>query len=425
MVADETDAESTVIEVLDPWLGVVLSQRYRVTQKIAAGGFGVVYVAVDLLAQRDVAVKILHPGLAADPSIAARFRREIEALQTLKSPHTVAALDAGEAADGTPFLVMELLTGESVYEQMKARGKMPWRRVLAIARGVCHSLGEAHARGIVHRDLKPENIHLERRGDDLNFVKVLDFGIAKNHHSAIEGGADLTQVGQMIGTFCYMAPEQMIGSSTPESDVFTLGVVIYELIAGRRPYGDAKGPAAQLAAVLGDPPAPLQDAPAALVQIVMRCIDKDPLRRYRDAHELGEALTAIVNTGDDAPTVYANKRYQTPPRAQLAERAPQTPAGVWFQPAHGIATLHGIAPARGSGTELDVDQRTRLATGTSPIVDLAHTPVASPEMTFAPFTPAETPTTATGMSSYTATNWNAVVVALVIAMVVITITFLL
>jgi serine/threonine protein kinase len=420
VVADEADADSTVIEILDPWLGVVLNHRYRVTQKIAAGGFGVVYVAADLLAERDVAVKILHPGLAADASIAARFRREIEALQTLKSPHTVAALDAGEATDGTPFLVMELLTGESVYEQMKARGKMPWRRVLAIARGVCHSLGEAHARGIVHRDLKPENIHLERRGDDLNFVKVLDFGIAKNHHSAIEGGADLTQVGQMIGTFCYMAPEQMIGSCTPESDVFTLGIVIYELIAGGRPYGDAKGPAAQLAAVLGDPPVPLPNAPAAFVQIVMRCIDKDPLRRYRDAHELGEALAAIVDTGDDSPTLYANKRYQTPvPGAHLAER-PSTPANVWFEPAHGIATLHGIVPARGSETVLEPEPR-RLATGTSPIVDLTHTPIVIVPLE----APPETPSTAPGMSSFTAINWNAVVVALVIAMLVITITFLL
>src|SRR3954469_4486714 len=169
MAQVEADGDRTVIEPLDPWYGRVLKDRYRIGAKLAAGGFGSVYTAHDVAGRREVAIQLLHPALAADPSIAARFLREIEALAMLTSPHTVAALDAGEAPDGTPFLVMELLTGESVYEQMKARGSMPWRRVVAIARGVCHSLAEAHAHGIVHRDLKPENIHLERRGDDSDF----------------------------------------------------------------------------------------------------------------------------------------------------------------------------------------------------------------------------------------------------------------
>ena len=150
----------------------------------------------------------------------------------------------------------------------------------------------------------------------------------------------------------------------------------------------------------------------------MRCIDKDPLRRYRDAHELGEALATIVDTGDDTPTIFANKRYQTPvPAAQVAER-PATPQNVWFEPARGVATIHGILPTRASAPALDPDQRPRLATGTSPIVDLTHTPIS-------PFAPSQAPSTSTGMTSYTAINWNAVVIALVIAALVITITFLL
>jgi len=350
----EADGDRTLIEPLDPWHGLVLKDRYRIGAKLAAGGFGSVYTAFDVVGQREVAVKLLHPALAADPSIAARFLREIEALATLTSPHTVAALDAGEAPDGTPFLVMELLTGESVYDQMKARGKMPWRRVVAIARGVCHSLAEAHARGIVHRDLKPENIHLESRGDDLDFVKVLDFGIAKNRFSAVEGGADLTMVGQMIGTYCYMAPEQMIGTCTAESDIFTLGIVLYELIAGRRPYGDAKGPAAQLAAVLGDTPPPLTGVPVAFAEIVARCIDKDPLRRYRDAGELGDALAKIGDNADEQPTTFA-PHYRTPP--------------------HGSHTIHGVVPARGSAP---VFERPRMASGTSPIVEPVAQHLAPP-----------------------------------------------
>src|SRR4051812_14725257 len=118
----EADADRTVIERLDPRLGMVLAERYQLVHKIAAGGFGAVYVATDLIANRDVAVKLMHAELASDHSVAARFRREAEALASLTSPHTVAALDAGEAPDGTPYLVMELLTGESVYSRYKAKG---------------------------------------------------------------------------------------------------------------------------------------------------------------------------------------------------------------------------------------------------------------------------------------------------------------
>ena len=301
----ETDADQTVIERLDPRLGMVLAERYRLIHKIAAGGFGAVYIANDLVSNRDVAVKLLHPALAADENVAARFRREVEALASLTSPHTVAALDAGEASDGTPYLVMELLTGESVYSRYKAKGRMSWERVVAIARGVCDSLAEAHSLGIVHRDLKPENIHLEHRGDDPEFVKVLDFGIAKVNNSSIADNADLTHVGQMVGTFAYMSPEQMTGACTPESDVFTLGVVMYELIAGKRPYGEAKGPAAQLAAVLGDVPPLVTPAPLELTRIIARCIDKDPMRRYRNAHELQIALARFFDGADEAPTNFA------------------------------------------------------------------------------------------------------------------------
>ncbi len=406
MVELEADPDRTVVEMVDRRVGMVLAHRYRIVHKLAAGGFGAVYVAHDAVAGCDVAVKLLHPGLVADPNIAARFRREVEALASLTSPHTVAALDAGEAPDGTPFLVMELLAGESVYEQMKAHGRMPWPRVVAIARGVCHSLGEAHSLGIVHRDLKPENIHLERRGEDADFVKVLDFGIAKIDQSSLEDGAELTQVGQMVGTFAYMAPEQMVGTCTAASDVFTLGVVMYELIAGRRPYGKAQGPAAQLAAVLADDPPPLASAPPALASLIARCIDKDPRRRYRDAVALGAALAQLGGPGEDAPT----------PRV-----TPRSLGRAALQPGLGT-TLHGIAPlapapgplargsspdgavARGDASLARLSRLSRLAAGTDPITS------SLPTSSFA-----EAPTTATGISSFATVNWTAVTIAVVIA----------
>ncbi len=360
----------------------------------------------------------MHAALAADHSVAARFRREVEALASLTSPHTVAALDAGEAPDGTPYLVMELLTGESVYARYKAKGRMPWERVVAIARGVCDSLSEAHSLGIVHRDLKPENIHLEHRGDDPEFVKVLDFGIAKVNNSTIADNAELTHVGQMVGTYSYMSPEQMTGTCTPESDVFTLGIVMYELIAGKRPYGEARGPAAQLAAVLGDAPSLVTPAPLELTRIIARCIDKDPMRRYRNAHELQTALARFSDGADEAPT-------------HVAPSAARRKAAPWVEPALNT-TLQGIAPelvARGSSTALG-DRKSsgllerRMATGTSEITK-DPTPALAPldpsddQTAASDGNPFARPTTASGVSAFTTPNLRVVAIAIVIAMALI------
>src|SRR6185503_2666174 len=155
-----------------------------------------------------VALKILHRELARDAQVVEQFRREASALAKLRDPHTITMYDVGESPDGTRYIVMELLRGESLHELFHKSGKrLPWRRVTAIARGVCSSLREAHAVGIVHRDLKPANIHLERTAIEADYVKVLDFGIAKMVDT-VEPNRDLTLAGQMIGTFDYMPPEQ-------------------------------------------------------------------------------------------------------------------------------------------------------------------------------------------------------------------------
>src|SRR5262249_49333991 len=157
--------------------------------------------------------------------------------------------------DGTLYIVMELLRGESLFERFRTRGPLPWQRMVAIARAVCSSLAEAHALGIVHRDLKPTNIHLEPGpgGDDV--VKVLDFGIAKILRDSGFDSAELTNAGQMIGTLDYMSPEQMVGGEcTATSDIYTLGVVMYEMIAGKRPFHDVNSAAAALAAALTTTP---------------------------------------------------------------------------------------------------------------------------------------------------------------------------
>jgi serine/threonine protein kinase len=289
--------DRTTVERHDPLVGTVLDRRFRIDRKLAAGGFGAIYRATDLRADAEVALKVLHPDLADDPMVVARFRREGKTLASLRDPHTITAYELGEAPDRTLYIVMELLHGESLYQQFLADGPLPWRRVVHIARGVCSSLAEAHMLGIVHRDLKPANIHLESHGEDPDFVKVLDFGIAK----IVQGGDDrfeLTQAGHMIGTVDYMSPEQMVGGEmSPRSDIYTLGVVIYEMISGRTPFADAKSATAILAAVLTQTPEPLSqyaEIPPALEQIVARCLEREPPNRFADVTELVEALAAVA-----------------------------------------------------------------------------------------------------------------------------------
>jgi len=309
---DGQAGDRTVIDPVDPRVGTVLDQRFRIDFALAAGGFGAVYLATDVGANAEVALKVLHPQLAQDPKVVERFRREGATLASLRDPHTVTAYQLGEAADGTLYIVMELLHGESLYHRFRARGPLPWRRVVHIARGVCSSLAEAHAAGIVHRDLKPANIHLETRGNDADFVKVLDFGIAKIAH----GGEDpeppwgpergeLTLAGQMIGTVDYMSPEQMVGDTlTGRSDIYAIGVVMYEMISGRTPFAGEPNATAMLAAVLTRTPEALSRhaaVPPRLDQIVSRCLQRDARHRFASITELADALAEVANTADTEP----------------------------------------------------------------------------------------------------------------------------
>jgi serine/threonine-protein kinase len=293
--------DRTVIDPRDPLLGTVLDQRFRIEHQLAAGGFGAIYRATDVRSDAAVALKVLHPHFARDPMVVARFRREGATLASLRDPHTITAYELGEAPDGTLYIVMELLHGESLYARFRSHGPMPWRRVLHIAAGVCSSLAEAHALGFVHRDLKPANIHLEFRDGDPDFVKVLDFGIAKIVQGSDLEHTQLTQAGQMIGTVVYMSPEQMVGGElTPASDIYTLGVVMYEMISGQTPFPDAQTATAVLAALLTRVPEPLSNhvrVPAMLDRVVARCLERDPQHRYLEVADLAEALDEVATRG--------------------------------------------------------------------------------------------------------------------------------
>jgi serine/threonine protein kinase len=279
----------------DPHIGVVIANRYQPEKRIAIGGFGSIYRAYQLDRERLVALKIMHRELAADANLIARFQREGEVLIKLRDRHTVATYELGETPEGLPFIAMELLEGESLLRLFQLHGRMPWHRVFAVARAICRALGEAHALGIIHRDLKPGNIFVTTEGG----VKVLDFGIAKiMATSDTPSPQDLTIMGTAVGTVEYMAPEQLMGGrADARTDIYTLGVLAYEMIAGRRPFNAAG--LDLLTVQLTETPPPVSahvQVPAIVDDVLARCLAADSADRYRDVHDLSGALAAALAT---------------------------------------------------------------------------------------------------------------------------------
>lgn len=360
---------------IDRLVGTVLDARYRISHKLAEGGFGAIYRATDLATGQDVALKMLHRELLGDASVVTRFHREAAVLARLRDPHTIRMYEARDE-----YIVLELLHGESLFEVFKSHGKLPWQRVARIARGVCSSLRESHAQGLVHRDLKPSNIHLE----DSDFVKVLDFGIAKQVDTE-HTGTDLTAVGQVVGTFDYMPPEQLLGTScNAKSDVFTLGIVIYEMIAGFRPFAGGTGAAGSLMAILSDEPAALLDVPPELSRIVMQALAREPADRPT-VDELDIVLERLLAWQDDDEehTIVARHTFIG---VVPSPRMPSPPAHVRF--VSGSQREMGSDPIcnplqspvafvpvpRPTPSELALPPPPRFATGTNPIVNKRMAP---------------------------------------------------
>jgi serine/threonine-protein kinase len=285
------------------YINQVLNNRFKVESKIGEGGFGAVYRGVQLATGRKVALKLLHPEMTKDENLVARFRREGMVLCNLRDAHTITTYDFDQTPDGTLYIAMELLEGKSLHQIFHEQAPLDWKRVFKILGEMCSSLAEAHAQGIVHRDLKPENIYLENRPGNPEFVKILDFGIAKvmRGDTIDPQSPQLTATGQTLGTLEYMSPEQLMGKPLDgRSDVYALGVVAYEMITGRLPFPDAKGPAGLITAQLKQTPiAPSQanakaGLPAAADRAILKCLEKDKNNRYPDVSQLSFALQEVV-----------------------------------------------------------------------------------------------------------------------------------
>jgi serine/threonine-protein kinase len=292
----------------DVYIDQVLNNRFKVESKIGEGGFGAVYRGVQLATGRKVALKLLHPEMTKDENLVARFRREGMVLCNLRDAHTITTYDFDQTPDGTLYIAMELLEGKSLHQIFHEQAPLDWKRMFKILIEMCSSLAEAHLQGIVHRDLKPENVYLESRPGNPEFVKILDFGIAKvmRGDSIDPQSPQLTATGQTLGTLEYMSPEQLMGKQLDgRSDVYALGVVAYETTTGRLPFPEAKGPAGLITAQLKQTPMPPSQAnpkanlPAQADRVILKCLEKDKNNRYADVTQLSQALQEVLDTARD------------------------------------------------------------------------------------------------------------------------------
>jgi serine/threonine-protein kinase len=289
----------------DSQCGQVLDQRFQVVSLIGQGGYGRVYRAVELATRRDVAVKILHRELTRDAGVAARLHRDASVLCALRDEHACTMFAAGQAAGGALYLVHELLEGRSLYQLMHEESPLPWRRVCEILGQVCSALGEAHGHGIVHGDVKPDNVFLVRRGNGADFVKLLDTGLVRVMHGEPRERPSPRRrlYGLGLGTLQYLSPEQIgFAPLDGRSDIYALGVLGYELLTGRLPFGDAIGVAALVGALTRSPPPPSSHAdryapiPRAVDQLILRCLERDKRHRYPDPAQLASALREAAST---------------------------------------------------------------------------------------------------------------------------------
>jgi serine/threonine protein kinase len=305
---------------------VVIGGRYEVGELLGRGGMAEVYAGIDRRLERPVAIKLLQEGMAARADIRTRFEAEARAAATLTQPHAVAVFDTGEH-EGVPFIVMERLPGHTLADRIAA-GPLPAEDVRSIAVQVLGALGAAHDAGIIHRDVKPGNVLVAVDGS----VKIADFGIAKS----IDVASDLTGTGQVLGTPAYLAPEQVEGrGASPSSDLYALGVVLYEALTGQKPFGGPTPVAVAQSVVVGDHRALAElrpDVDRPLAEAVEKAMAHDPAQRFPSAASMAAALSVLPPTlaeplpqVDDTQTLDATSILAESPPAAAAVAAPSFP----------------------------------------------------------------------------------------------------
>ena len=322
----------------DPFIGTFVGERFLVKRQLGEGGMGVVYEAEQTAMDRKVALKVLHPHLN-DDELYVRFQREAAASSKLEHPNIITVYDFGRTENESLYIAMEFIDGHSLDDDIKQNGAMPWDRACSIGTQICSALRNAHEKNIIHRDMKPENVMLCKRGDETDFVKVLDFGIAKLMD---DGETDqqkaLTKTGMVFGTPQYMSPEQVRGEKLDaRSDIYSVGIIIYEMLTGKLPF-NADTPMGLLTKHLIDVPPAFVDVnaaasasvPAELEALVMAALSKDANSRPQTMKEFGQALDGFLGVNHSGKTTVASAVAPSHAKTQMQ---PTSASGTMPMPA--------------------------------------------------------------------------------------------
>ncbi|MCB9755708.1 MAG: protein kinase [Myxococcales bacterium] len=297
---------SAELDVLRPHelIGAVVADRYTVTGHIGSGGMGDVYVAEHRAIGKQFALKVLAPQHALRKGVVRRFLQEARAASMIRHRNVVDIVDFGQTPQGSVFYAMEYLEGETLASMLRREGRLPWSRVREIIIDICNALDAAHAKGVVHRDVKPGNCVITRDGSGDELIKVVDFGIAKVIDDT--ESASITDTGVILGTPAYMSPEQSRGERLDaRTDLYSLGVILYELVTGRVPFEADTKMGVLMAHILKPPPlprlvAPDAEIPAEVETIIIKALSKSPEVRYQTAGEFADAVLG-VRVSDGAP----------------------------------------------------------------------------------------------------------------------------
>ena len=371
----------------DPLVGTLLAGRYVLKQRLSAGGFGIVYLAHQATIDRPVAVKVLSGDVASQAEVQQRFLNEAKAISRLNSPYTVRLIDFGSLDDGRLYMVTEFIEGESLDVVVQNDG-LSLLEAVRTGDQICQSLHEAHAAGIVHRDLKPQNLMRQRVADEW-IVKVLDFGIAK-----LGAAGTVTAAHSVLGTPQYMAPEQAQAEAVDaRADLYALGVVLYELLAGRPPF-EGGSVSSLIYRHIHEAPPPLSEVaaprpiPAALEAAVMRLLEKRPEDRFQSAREVQTALAEWIRTA--GPEAEAPRQPVPPPSGR-----PPAPSTLLSPPHTGrrravALAMVVLAAAVGVGLALALNRPTPVMPLEPQVLTVAAPPTPEPSIVPPTAAPAST-----------------------------------